>query len=97
VGRSLPDVRRELSGGASGAAAAPNEPLAEVLVRLFGLDVGNAEVQIWAASDGDLAAVQSAGPEQAAALERLRALVDRELGEACRCMGGGAHSHPAPQ
>lgn len=95
VGRPLAEVRAELPPDVPARDQSSAEPLAEVRVKLFGLDAGDAEIQIWAAPEGELAAAQHGGPEQVAALERLREMVNRELSEACRCLGVGAHTDPS--
>lgn len=59
------------------------ELIAEVHVRLTGLEEGESEVRFWVAPNKQLGAARtSSGEAQIAALETLRAVVDRELAAA---------------
>ncbi len=57
-------------------------PIAEVHVRLFGLDRGQSEVRVQSSPGAELAALDAIGPERASAYAQLLACLHRELQDA---------------
>lgn len=71
------------------------EPIAEVTIRMFGLERGQAEVQIFTSPDGPLAGAHGEVQERVAAYARLHELIARELEDACTLLRGCSDSDGA--
>ena len=70
-----PEVRNRL------AAEQSREPIAEVTVKLFGLDRGQSELQVRISPNGALKDGSGTGPGRSAAYQKLLECLQREIAE----------------
>ena len=57
------------------------EPIAEVTIKLYGLDRGQSGLEVRVSPEGELRTVKGTGPDRAAAYDKLLKTAQRELAD----------------